>query len=307
MKDAKVFGVALVRNEADIIRPNVLHHLALGLDRILVVDNGSTDGTDEILRDLAADDERVSWTRDDSAFDQVRITTELAREALRQGADWVLPFDADEFWISERRSFRKVLENSDAGALKVPIINFVQAREQRESKPEALLTMTHRVAEPVGPGKFCRPLIESQEIAFVEMAYPGKWIFRPRPEVEVMRGNHKVVGVNGPREECAEIVCLHAPLRSRDSLEAKAEQGRRLDEAGVPQDSAWNHRRWARLQDESLDDEWAANSHKDGVLDAYDRTLELVPDHRLRDAVAPLLSMPKRPRGSLLQRLVRRR
>src|SRR3712207_6180913 len=93
----KIFGISMVRNEVDIIRLSVLHHLSLGLHRLLIVDNGSTDGTDEELKRLEQD-KRVSWTRDTSQYRQSEILTELAREAHRLGADWVVPFDADEFW-----------------------------------------------------------------------------------------------------------------------------------------------------------------------------------------------------------------
>lgn len=125
--------------------------------------------------------------------------------------------------------------------------------------------------------------------------------------IEVLRGNHKVIGINGRREECGGLVCLHAPLRSRASLDAKAEQGRRLGETGVPQDSAWNHRRWARLQDEGkLDDDWAANSHENGALDVYGERRELVWDHRLHDAVAPHGPGKRHRRASLLRCIARR-
>ena len=48
----RVFGITTVRNAESTIRISVLLHLALGMERILVLDNGSTDATPNILRRL---------------------------------------------------------------------------------------------------------------------------------------------------------------------------------------------------------------------------------------------------------------
>lgn len=40
----------VVRNEADILRDNLEHHLRLGVGHFVIQDNGSTDGTSEYWR-----------------------------------------------------------------------------------------------------------------------------------------------------------------------------------------------------------------------------------------------------------------
>ena len=44
----------IVRNEADIIEDNLRYHRAQGVDFFIALDNGSTDGTLEILESLRA-------------------------------------------------------------------------------------------------------------------------------------------------------------------------------------------------------------------------------------------------------------
>ena len=126
---ARVFGLMVVRDAADLIRVNLLHHLGLGLERMLVVDNGSADGTLERLERLSRQlpiDLRV----DPGPFRQEELTNLLVAEARRQGADWVVPIDVDEFFVA-RASLPQVLGASEAGALRIEVVNFVQRRGRR--------------------------------------------------------------------------------------------------------------------------------------------------------------------------------
>jgi hypothetical protein len=288
-RSLKIFGISMVRNEVDVVGLTVLHHLALGLEKIFVLDNGSTDGTDKLLRNLAKEDERVKWSRDEAPFDQAVLTTELAREAYRHGADWVLPFDADEFWwTSDKRRFRKVLADSEAGSLGVRLVNFVQARSQHESTPEALLTMTRRVLEPFPRGALFDDLFRTHQISFLQGEGARKRLFRPTAEVEVKRGNHKVLNARAGPAKCEQIVRLHAPLRSRAHLQSRAERYHRLEEAGISA-SGDKSTYWANIIEEGLlDQEWAANSYEGEHLNVYGKRYRVVPDFRLHDAVKPL-------------------
>ena len=68
----------LVRDEADIIDDHIAFHLAAGVDFVIVADNGSTDGTTEILERYARDGfvHRIGL-RD--PFSQVDVVTRVAR------------------------------------------------------------------------------------------------------------------------------------------------------------------------------------------------------------------------------------
>ncbi len=101
----RLFGVTMVRNEADIIESFVRHNLGV-LDGLVVVDHDSIDGTAEILAKLQAEGLPLRVARDaDPAYRQSETMTALAREALtRDAADFVFALDADEFLKVESRS-----------------------------------------------------------------------------------------------------------------------------------------------------------------------------------------------------------
>ena len=144
--------------------------------------------------------------------------TGLARQAFREGADWVLPVDADEFWHAPGGDFRGVLETSGAGVLQARAVNFIQRRDQRSPGPEALLHMTRRAESPVGPHGHAQDLVESGEIAFVEKVYPTKCLARASEDLYIETGHHRIEGARGPTRLTDELVCLHAPIRSREAL-----------------------------------------------------------------------------------------
>ena len=92
--------IAAVKNEADLIEPFVRHNLALA-DRMLLVDNGSSDRTLEILRQLQAEGLAVEVDQDPSLgqYQRERVTR-LMQRALAYSPDWILPLDADELLLS---------------------------------------------------------------------------------------------------------------------------------------------------------------------------------------------------------------
>jgi hypothetical protein len=100
----KLFGAAMLRNEADVVESFVRHNLSL-LDGLLVVDHGSSDGTAEILDALVVEGLPLEVERDASVgYLQSEIMTRTVRNAfMRHGADFVFALDGDEFLRIARR------------------------------------------------------------------------------------------------------------------------------------------------------------------------------------------------------------
>lgn len=93
--------VSMVRNEADVIESFVRHNLGWA-DRIYVAVHESTDETLAILRALQQDGLaiRLSEVRGAAQL-QSEVVTALMRQAVAEGADFVLPLDADEFLLPD--------------------------------------------------------------------------------------------------------------------------------------------------------------------------------------------------------------
>src|SRR4051812_18066628 len=105
----RVTAISMVRNEADVIEAFVRHHAEI-VDELVVVDHRSVDGTDETLRALVAEGLPLRVRAEDSPVQRQNVVmTDLMRTAAADGADWVLPLDADEFLAAPQGSVRGAL------------------------------------------------------------------------------------------------------------------------------------------------------------------------------------------------------
>jgi len=283
----QIWAIGTTRNEVDLVRTNILHHLSQGVDRFLLLDDQSVDGTRDMLSDLART-YPVEWSPYSGSFRQDQLLTALAVKAFERGADWILPVDADEFWRAPFSSLRRVLEHCRESALRVDLANFIQRRDQMENTPGALLSMTRTAARPLGSMEAGEELVESEQIAYVEHCYHYKWLFRGAEALQIGWGNHVLSGLTGTWRATEEIECLHAPLRSFAALLTKLDVDRSATEIGEYFAVAWHLRRWRRLAAEGrLEAEWKANSYLDDQLDVFGRKRPVVVDDRLREAVEP--------------------
>ena len=91
----------MMRDEVD-VAAGVVEHLATeGVDGFIIADNRSVDGTGEMLRQLGLDLGIEIYVIDDPevGYYQSRKMSELAEQAYGKGAEWIIPFDADEIWV----------------------------------------------------------------------------------------------------------------------------------------------------------------------------------------------------------------
>ena len=103
-----------VRDEADIIELNLRYHAAQGIDEFIVTDNGSTDGTLEILERWRDDGSLrlISEPSTEDFRDQGHWwVTRMGRMGAELGADWVLHADADELWWPVEGDLRERLRH----------------------------------------------------------------------------------------------------------------------------------------------------------------------------------------------------
>jgi hypothetical protein len=118
----------LLRDNADVVEANLRYHLARGVDIVLVTDNGSRDGTVEILERYRGRGVAEIWHEHSTDFDQVAWVTRMARRAATEhGADWVINNDADELWWPKEGSLKQVFERipPEFGRLFASRTNFV--------------------------------------------------------------------------------------------------------------------------------------------------------------------------------------
>lgn len=265
----------LVRDEADIVAAVVEHHVAAGVDMVVATDNGSVDGTAEVL--AAYQDAGVLELHHEPAHDyrQAEWVTRMARRAAAvHGADWVINADADEFlWAPA--PLPEVFAAVPGGGVVVPRDNLVASPGVTGSWVDRLVLRDELSLSPrgtrIGP-KFC---------------HVGD------PDVSVAYGNHTAEGPRiGPAADGHPLRMLHVPDRGAEQYRRKIRNGGAAYAANtvVSAEVGWHWREdYDRLHDGTFDETYASRQRSTSDIERQVAGGELVPDTRLRDRLHALV------------------
>ena len=219
-----VWAISMVKNEVDIIEASIRHCFDQGIDAMLIADNGSSDGTHELLIQLAQTLPMVVVRDPIVAHEQDAKMTVLANGARKLGAKWIVPFDADEFWFAKSGTLGDFLRSEkSAVVIYGDLFNaFPISREGLNVKSK--MAMSNSVAV--------------KKVAFRTHRYASLCM----GSNEVYRGVPRIDGV----------YVLHLPWRSSEQMKKKLSQGRESTLAASNKDWAGGH--WV-LFGESTDEE----------------------------------------------------
>lgn len=200
----QVWAVTMVRDEQDVIAHTLQHLIGEGVNGIIVADNLSTDATrDEIQRVAQSAPVPVLLQSDDEpGYYQSEKMTRLAALAAGHGADWIIPFDADELWIAEDRLATVLRRQPEGvGVVHARILNhFATALDLDDPVPFRSMIYRHR-----------------------EVGALPKVAYRWNADTTIQQGNHGVTGAKGAVIGAFEV--RHFPYRTFEQFMRKARNG----------------------------------------------------------------------------------
>lgn len=222
-----IAAVTMARDEADIIAATVTHLYNHGVDLVIVADNLSTDCTQaeaaragaEILEDL------------DPAYRQADKMTGLAHLAMDEGADWIIPFDADELWYPPTGTLKDFLNSTDLDVVECFGWDHIATHHDEPGHPFTSITHRRLVRQPL-----------------------PKVAFRSHPMARLEMGNHDV---HRPGRRGVGLKLRHFQYRSLEQMIRKVRQGcaaYRETNLGPEYGAHW--RALDQLSDEQLEEHW---------------------------------------------------
>ena len=247
-----------VADEVELIERHLRHLQEIGVDRIVVTDTGSTDGSGEILQSFADRGEIVLMRTSYEDADAFGYANRMLAYTLAElKPDWILFGDADEFPIPRTGRIHDALAAATADVLQVERYN-VPVGPRGPLWPEGPLSEGYDRLELI-----VRQIPQMREHL---LAHPrASWIMgRILPKIFARAGAVKAgihIGAHSalPQGQRAptpgatpDVLIAHVPVTTRARFLRKLENIRevfaRVGDRFGPLD-AWHWRRWLELAD----------------------------------------------------------
>lgn len=228
----ELWAITVVKDELDILPSTINHLLSQGIDNLIILDNMSTDGTHEYLKDLAKKNKSVFVASDTNpAHHQSEKMSWLAYKAWLGGARWIIPFDGDEFWYAPDLSLKEFFLKND---------------------PDVVYANFHHTV-PTSPHP--TDIRNSELVMDMANSFPGKVAFKSHPLAIVGPGNHYTSRF-GKTATPLEIV--HVQYRGPEQLKRKFKNGLKSSEK-TGHDLTWFSPHWvagSRLDEREIAEVW---------------------------------------------------
>lgn len=199
-KRFRLLATILVKDEEDILKDMIEHHLNAGVDAFIITNNRSTDKT----REIAENYKQVLKIFDelDNTHHQEAHVTKMARYACKYKPEWIVHLDADEFWNG---------------------FDFLN-----DIKENGVISTLAYIHPPVHSEFGFNPIKQRFYLDLKELQSATdetKVIHRPSEKVVIRHGNHWMDFIDEPFIKTDEIYRHHYPLRYYKQMVNKAVLG----------------------------------------------------------------------------------
>ena len=253
MLKGKIVLITIPYDQVDILQDFLDWHLQLGIDLIVAMDGGSTDGSRDVLEANAKTGPVVWMPLPERDMTKYSVTDELAALARdRYDADWIILCDVDEFLCTKGADLRTILAEAERdGITLLTVPRRTMTGPPLQPGQRATQALTLRIDRTVEP-------THEQQISwnlpapFVFLEVGGHLVVRASALAQYGVGAHVATTSWGKSETSDQLYILHYAVRGFESLLTKVHNTEAWlnDNKHLAPGWGWHWRRWIHLNKE---------------------------------------------------------